>query len=124
MDKKNITLLLTGTILIFYIAIVLYVLFAVLDIETAANLIASIVFEFAGILFIALYILTAVNSGGIQVGFLAPLIMVTVIYEIILDVLVFANAATMSPVYFVLCNVVLLFLYMVVSVPMYLMGRR
>jgi hypothetical protein len=50
--------------------------------------------------------------------------MVTVIYTVLLDIVNIAFVARVGSAGFVLIHLILLFFYCLVSIPMYLMGRR
>ena len=60
----------------------------------------------------------------IKIGFFVPLMVVTVIYTIVLDVVNLALMVTMPHVLFLLTNFCLLFIYCLISTPMYIMGRK
>ncbi|SES66264.1 hypothetical protein SAMN02910413_0348 [Pseudobutyrivibrio sp. C4] len=109
---------------VFYVAIILYVLFAVLNIDTLENFVSALVFESIGFISLAYFIFCNMFSKPIKVGYFVPLLMATIIYTIVLDVVNIACVATVGSVFFTLINLVLLFVYCLVSIPMYLMGRR
>lgn len=108
----------------FYIAIIMYTFFAVLHIDTLENFGTAMVFEIIGFVLLAYFILGNIVSKPVKTGFFVPLIMVTVFYTIILDVVNLAFIVTMPHAFFTLTNMVLLFVYCLVSIPMYIMGRR
>lgn len=109
---------------IFYVAIVLYVFFAVLNIDTLENCVFALVFETIGFFALAYFIYCNMFLQPLKVGYFVPLVMVTVIYTIVLDVVNIAYVASISGVLFLLIHLVVLFVYSLVSIPMYLMGRR
>lgn len=122
--KRGITLVLSAFLLLFYMAIVLYVFFAVIHIDTLANFVSGMAFEIIGFCALACLILGNIFSKPLKTGFFVPLITVTIIYTIILDVINILLIATIGHVFFILLNFVLLFFYFMVSVPMYIMGKR
>jgi hypothetical protein len=63
-------------------------------------------------------------SDSMKVGYLVPMILVTVLYTVILDFVNIFLVVTTSSVFFILINLVLLFLYCLIIIPMYLMGRK
>lgn len=122
--KKGLAVILSGIILIFYISIIMYVFFAILHIEALANFESAMTFEIIGFFLLAYFIMDNILSKRIKIGFFVPLIIVTIIYTLILDVINIACVTTMPHIFFVLLNFVLLFIYCLVSMPMYIMGRR
>ncbi len=112
--------LLFSFILCFYIAIILHVFFAVLHISTLENFEAALVFE--GIGFALWFYL--IFSAPIKTGFLVPIICITAVYTIALDVLSIVFVANLAPALFVTLNLVSLFIYCIIVFPMYAMGRR
>lgn len=81
-------------------------------------------FEIIGFLALAYFIFCNMFSNPIKVGYFVPLVMTTVIYTIVLDVINIACITSVSSVFFTLIHLVILFVYCLVSIPMYLMGRR
>lgn len=123
--KKGITnIIFSACLLVFYIGIIMYVFFAVIDITTSDNFGCAMIFEIIGFLLLAYFILGNLFSKPIKTGFFVPLILATVLYTIILDVINIALSMIMPQVFFILLNFVLLFIYCLVSIPMYIMGRR
>lgn len=109
---------------VFYVAIILYVFFAVLNISTLENFASALIFEIVGFLALAWFILCNVFTKPIKVGYFVPLVMVTIIYTTILDIVNIVCIATIGGEFFLLLHMILLFVYCLVSIPMYLMGRR
>lgn len=122
--RKGTAAILAGCLLAFYIGIIMYVFFAILYIETPANFGSAIVFEIIGFLLLIYFVIGNLLSKRIKTGFFVPLVMATVIYTLILDVINIAFIITMPHVFFVLLNLVLLFIYCLISIPMYIMGKR
>ncbi len=122
--KKEHMAIAAGCLLLFYMGIMMYVLFPVLRIDTLKNCECSILFESIGFLLLTWVILSNILSPRIKTGFLVPIIMVTVIYTVILHGITIVCAAIMPPVFFILLHVLILFLYCLLSMPMYIMGKR
>lgn len=122
--KKGLTCVLTGLLLTFYAGIVVYVFFLILHIDELKNFEAAMAFEIIGFLILITLVMSNLLTRRIKTGFFAPLITVTVFYTIILHVINMACVLVMPPVFFVLLNLVLLFIYCLISMPMYIMGRR
>lgn len=124
MGKKGLTTVLSSVILCFYAVIIMYVFFAILHIDILANFESAMVFEIIGFALLTFFVLSNSLSKSIKNGYLVPLIMITVIYTVILDVVNLVLVTTMPNVFFVLTNFVLLFIYCLISIPMYIMGRK
>lgn len=124
MPRKGLTVALTAFAIFFYVAIILYVFFAILHIDTLVNFVAAMVFEIIGFGLLAFFILGNIILKPIKTGFYVPLLMMTIIYTIILDVVNIALITTLSHVFFMLVNFIILFIYCLISIPMYIMGRR
>ena len=122
--KKGITSILSGCLLAFYIGIIMYVFFAVLHRDTLANFTCAMAFELIGFLLLAGFIMGNILFQRIKTGFFVPLIVITVIYTILLHVVNIAFIAAVPTVFFVLINFCLLFIYCLLSMPMYIMGRK
>lgn len=108
----------------FYVAVISYVFFAVLHINTLENFAAALIFEIIGFVFLALVLFCNVFSKALKIGYFVPLVVTTVVYTIVLNVVNIVWVSTVSCVLFILIHLVALFVYFIVSVPMYLMGKR
>lgn len=122
--RKGLISTLAGCFLAFYIAIIMYIFFVILHIEALANFESAMAFEIIGFLLLIYLIMGNLLSKRVKAGFFVPLVMVTIIYTVILDVINIVCIISMSPIFFVLSNFVLLFIYCLISMPMYIMGRR
>ena len=109
---------------VFYLAIILYVFFVVLNINTLENFVPALIFEIIGFLALAYFIFFNMSLASIKVGFFVPLLMTTFIYTIVLDVINIAYITSVDSVFFTLIHLMVLFVYCLVSIPMYLMGKR
>ncbi len=124
MGRKEGLLAFSAFAIFFYIAIIMYLFFAVLHIDALANFETAITFECIGFLLLGYFIIGNIVSKQIKTGYFVPLLMGTIIYTVLLDVLNIAFIVTMPHVFFVLANLVLLFIYCLISIPMYVMGRK
>ena len=124
MVKKGLITAFSSFIICFYIAIVMYVFFAILHIDTLANFESAMVFEIIGFVLLTFFVLGNILSKPIKTGYFVPLIIVTVIYTVILDLINLSLITTMPHAFFVLTNFILLFIYCLISIPMYFMGKR
>lgn len=110
-----------------YIVIIEYVLFAIVKITESDNFIAGFVFETVGIVFLVAVIMAALGLitgvGNIKIGFLVPIITITVLYTALLDLINIFGTLTMSGTWFVLLHLLLLFVYLVITIPMLIAGK-
>ena len=74
-------------------------------------------------MFLTYFVMSNVLVKRIKTGFFVPIIMVTVIYTIILDVINIC-VIRVPHMFFVLLNLALLFIYCLISLPMYIMGYK
>lgn len=124
MGKKGLKIILSSFTICFYIAIIMYVFFAILRVDALANFETAMVFEIIGFVLLTYFVLGNIIFKPIKIGFFVPLMVVTVIYTIVLDVVNLALMVTMPHVLFLLTNFCLLFIYCLISTPMYIMGRK
>ena len=110
-----------------YIVIIEYVLFAIVKITESDNFIAGFVFETVGIVFLVAVIMAALGLitgvGNIKIGFLVPIITITVLYTALLDLINILGTLTMSGTWFVLLHLLLLFVYLIITIPMLIAGK-
>ena len=101
----------------------MYVLCAIRNDDKVGNFGYAMFFQMIGICLLIYIIFTSILKKAHDVGYSIPLIMVTIVYNGLLDIVsfVFFN---MTKTYFVLVNIVLFFVYCLVSVPMYIMGNN
>lgn len=123
-SQKALAVALAAFLLIFYIAIMMYVFFAVLQIDEFYNFVMGIAFELIGFFFLAALILGNIISRRIKTGYFVTLVIVTLFYTILLDLLNILAIVSMPAPIFALLHLVLLFVYCLVSFPMYIMGIR
>lgn len=124
MGRKSLSAILSVFLLLFYATIIMYVFFAIININTLANFGTAMTFEIIGICLLTYFVLGNVLGKNIKTGYLVPLMMVTIIYTVVLDIINLVCVVTMGHVFFVLINLIILFIYCVTAIPMYLMGRR
>ncbi len=124
MKSSSITGVFASLLIVFYVSIIMYVFFGVAHIETLENFVAAIIFEIIGFILLAFFVLTNIFGRGIKVGYFASLIGITIFYTIILDVINLVFVRTISNSFFVLINLIVLFVYCLISVPIFIMGRK
>lgn len=125
-DKKSKTQVLIGTIflLVFYIAIILFVFLEIIHIDTLKNFWIGMIFEFISFLVILFLILGNIMSKNLKVGYFIPLVMVTIVYSLLVNILNMALIATITISFLLLLNCVLLFVYCLIAIPMFVMGKN
>lgn len=124
MGKRKMTTVFSIFLLGFYMAIVMYIFFSISHIDTLKNFEVALTFEIIGFVLLGYFVLGNILSKPIKTGYFVPLIMVTVIYTIILDIVNLVCVVTVPNALFILLNLIILFIYCMISVPMYIMGRR
>ena len=117
--KKSLTIILSVFAIAFYTAILAYIFYAMFPVWFLANFNSALMFELIGLVFLAFTVMEGVISKSVKVGYFVPRVMITITYVIILHMLI----AT-PHVFFVLLNLVLLFVYCLLSIPMCIMGRK
>lgn len=122
--SKTLVLSMTGLIVAFYIAITLYILFAIVEIDALENFIAGMIFEFIAFIMLCVVIFGKILLGNFETGYFIPLVMVTIVYVALVNVLNMFLVALIPSVVFVLIHLVLLFVYCFVAVPMFIMGKK
>lgn len=122
--KKETTAVLAGGILILYAGTVVHLFLSVLQGDTLTNFASAMVFEFISFLALVCVIIGNILSKRVKTGYFVPLVLVTVVYAVILDVVNAAYITLMSQAGFLFLNLIMLFLYCCMSLPMYVMGKR
>lgn len=120
---KTITILLSLIIFLFYCVIIGYILFQVVNLDEHKNFVCGIIFEGIGILMLLISVIFGILKR-VKIGFLLPVIVCTVIYTIILNSLNFFAYAVMTSNVFFLAHMVVLFIYLLIIVPMLVMGKK
>lgn len=118
--KKILSIFLLG----FYIVIILYLLLAILNINTLKNFSSALLFEIIGFFILAYFIFCNVFSTTVKIGYFIPLLLSTLIYTIVLNIVNIVFITSVSSVFFTLIHLLILFVYCLISIPIYLMGRR
>ena len=63
-------------------------------------------------------------SKNLKVGYFIPLVMVTIVYSLLVYILNMALIATITISFLLLLNCVLLFVYCLIAIPMFVMGKN
>ena len=124
MMKRSLSFWLTFFLFLFYAFIVMFIFFAVLHINTAANFLTALIFECLGIILAAFFILGGIAGSGRDGVYSVALAFVSVVYMLLVDFVCMALVSVMPGMIFILINLICLFIYCLVAAPMYIMGRR
>lgn len=122
--KKGLTAVLAGGLLAFYMGIILYIFSLFLYTDAILNFKSAILFEIISFVPLTYIIMSNLLSKCVKTGFLVPLIMITIAYTVILNVINLVCISFIPHTAFVLINIVLLYIYCLVSIPVYIMGKR
>lgn len=111
-------------ILCFYGIVLFYVLFAVLQFDLVRNFVSCLIFELIGFVLTAAVVVLGLWKRNILAGYLFPMATVTVLYAVLRNVLSIACCLWMPHTWFFLLHLILLFAFLAITAPMYLMGVR
>lgn len=121
--RKIFALVMGCFILIGYVATIMYVFFAINHIDTLENYIPAMVFEIVGFVFLFGVILGMI-AKPLKIGYAAPLILLTIVYTVVLDVANIYFITQMEQVYFVIMNAIILLVYCGIFTPLFIMGMK
>lgn len=121
---KALVFSLAACLLAFYFFIIIYVFFAILHVDAAKNYVLGMVFQSIGFILLTAVVFANIAFKRIKAGYFIPLVIGTGIYMALLNVLTLLCIATLSTHVFVLLNMVLLFAYCMMSIPMFIMGKQ
>ena len=124
MSSKIAAVLLTLLALFFYFGIFSYISFVIIGADTFMNFGVGMVFVIISFLILGFLLLSNIIFKPIKTGYFVPLVIVAITYLLLTDILFMVGVATMETAVFVLINMILLFIYSVVTIPMYIMGKR
>lgn len=117
--------ILSAFLYVFYALIVIFAFFGVVKIYLLPNFVAAVIFEAIGLILLLFMVIGNIFSPTIKLGYFAPLVLATVLYTIALHIINIALSVLLVPTpIFILVNLILLFVYCLLSIPMYCMGRR
>ncbi len=122
--RKTVTLAMSAFLLLFYISIIMYVFFFIVQIDTFQNFIAGMVFKVIGFSILAVLILGNILTSAIKTGYFVPMLIIAIMYNIILDIFNIFGIMAVSSGFFTFLHFILLFIFCLLSIPMYIMGKR
>ena len=123
-NKKGLSLFFTAFMLAFYFFIVMFAFFKILHIDLFENFFVAIIFEVISFAILSCLVFVKMLGKQIKTGYFVPLVIVTVIYMIIINLMNFVGIAFVPNVFFTLIHLVVLFVYCLLSIPMFIMGLR
>lgn len=123
-NKKGLSLFFASLMLFFYFFIVMFAFFEVLQIDLFENFFTAIIFEIIGFAILSCLIFVKILGKQIKLGYFLPLVIVTVVYTILINLMNFVGITFVPNVLFTLIHLVVLFVYCLLSIPMFIMGLR
>ena len=124
MGKRALSVALYSFMLVFYLGIVLYIFIEILHADTLSNFLAASIFEIIGFVFLAYFLISGLAVSPVKMGYFPSLLIVTIVYIVLLNVVNFTLISVVSGSFFILLNLILLFIYGLVAIPIYIMGRK
>lgn len=113
-----------GLLLVFYIAIIMYVLINIVKISSYENFLCGITFQIIGFILLAFIIIYGLLGKTIKTGFMIPIIIGTIVYTILLDILNITGIILLPNALFFLVHMILLFVYLLIVMPLLVMGKQ
>lgn len=129
MNKKasvsTVTIVSSAALLVFLFIILSFVWYDVLDLKISSNFMIGMCFWIINcIILILIFPVKMMSARKIEIGFYVPIIMVTIIYTLLLWGLIAFTLTTVEKTFFVLMNLLLLFLYLLIVIPMIINGTN
>lgn len=122
--KKGITLCTTFFLFIFYVAIIFYAFLEAFNFSIYSNFFSGALFELVGLIILLVVISCSLFGAPIRTGYIIPIILCTITYTVLLDSLNFIGIPTISGKVFILLHLILLFSYLLIVMPMLVVGKR
>lgn len=124
-SKQNLVTALSFLAFIFYMILIMYIFLVILTpVYNVVNFAFAILFEIVGFMILAYFILGSIFLRQVKVGYIVPLVLLTIFYTAVLDVINIVFVVTMPSAFFVFWNLVLLFVYCLIAIPMYVMSKN
>lgn len=106
-----------------YFVITGYLFLAFAKIDMADKTLTGIVFEALGVMFVFIFIVRSiVKVQNMKIGYLVPIVTYTVIYTLFMNVLNIWGNSHLPLVCFTLSHMIWAMIYVLVVIPMYIMG--
>ncbi len=123
-NKRKMAFICAAFLLMFYFVIVSYVYLFMMTWTLMPNYIAGMIYEVIGFLIASYVVLKSVGMPQMKLPYLISILCVTIFYVVICNCINVFGMGTMVTVKFVFLHLVLLFLYCLISIPMYIMGKK
>lgn len=124
-NKNTATTAIALGLFVFYCIIIGFVFFSILKIHVLENFICGLIFELLGTIILFFLIIGNIfNKSKINVGTFVPLVLCTIVYTILLNLFNMSLIIFVPTIFFFLLHFVLLFVYLLIVVPIYLVGKR
>ena len=123
MKNRSVIVRCSALVFVLYMALISYVLIAVLNLHTLENFEVAMAYELLGFMTLAYFIFSGLHSNPVKAGFYVPLLMTTLAYNGLLNLVTMFLMVHISPVVFFLLHFILLLFYTLVALPLYVFGR-
>lgn len=111
-------------IVIMYFAIVIYSLFNVVNITSKDSWLWTIVFEIIGAIIFIFYIIRVMDSKVIKFGYKVSLGLSVIAYNVIVAIQNIFQIKYPNIAVFIMLQLITLFVFFIISMPMYIIGRK
>lgn len=112
-------------IFVCYIIIVGYIFLAFARIDIIGKLLMGIVFEALGAIFVFNFIVRSIaKSQSMKTGYLIPIVICTVLYTLSMNALNIWGSFHLTLAWFVLDHMIWAMIYVLIVIPMYIMGKQ
>lgn len=109
---------------IMYFAIVIYSLFNVVNITSKDSWLWTIVFEIIGAMIFIFYIIGVMDSKVIKFGYKVSLGLSVIAYNVIVAIQNIFQIRYPNIAVFIMLQLITLFVFFIISMPMYIIGRK
>lgn len=108
-----------------YVIIAGYIFLVFARIDMIGKLLTGIVFEVLSAIFIFNFIVRSIaKSQSMKTGYLIPIVMCTVLYTLSMNALNIWGSSHLVLVWFVLAHMIWTMTYILIVIPMYIMGKQ
>lgn len=121
---KLIVLISSMLLLVFYCVIVAYVLFNIVHIYISENFVCGMIFECIGFSVLLGVVLLNILRKTVKTGYYVSMVISTVAYSLILNLINVFGIFVIPNMFFFLVHMILLFLYLLIEIPMLIMGKQ
>lgn len=111
-------------IVIMYFAIVIYSLFNVVNITSKDSWLWTIVFEIIGAIIFIFYIIRVMDSKVIKFGYKVSLGLRVIAYNVIVVIQNIFQIRYPNIAVFIMLQLITLFVFFIISMPMYIIGKK